>query len=288
MIAKKSNLAKILYVIDNRIERNYDYFVVVTGDEGVGKSRGLFLNIIAFWYHAIKKMAIPKKCFAVSLKDFAHNLKSGSKGQIRGLDEAGDSMDTQEYANKVNRALYKAYTVIREKKLMTIVVLPSFFDLNPRFRKRRVRLLIHAYKRVDNKCLDCGKEFVGDVCPCGSRNFKQGYVAWRAYNRKQLRKIIEKNQYRQIKTLNVGVAPLADGIVREYKGELLPVYERLKNRKMKDTLSALNRDVADVEQIKVCTHDWRYYKRGHYWQCRKCGGKTTTSPFENVGDVDEE
>lgn len=286
MIASNSNLGRIINFIDGRIKLNYDFFLVLTGEEGVGKSRGLFLNIVDYWYSTILRKPIPKYSFAVSLQDFTKNLKKGERGELKGLDEAGDSMDTQEYANRINRALYKAYTIIREKGFFSIVVLPSFFDLNPRFRKRRVRLLIHAYKRVDNKCKSCGKSFVGDVCPCGSTDFKAGYVCWRAYNRKKLRQIIERNQYRQIKSLNVGVKPLADGIVREYKGKLLVPYKIMKDKKVKEALIALNRDVADVHNIKVCTHDWRYYKKWNYWQCRKCGGKTTSNPFSDVGDVD--
>lgn len=283
MIKLDSNLAKIMNAIHKSMTLNYDYFGVITGDEGLGKSRGILLNCVDYWYSYLLKKPAPKHSLAIDLVGFTKNLEKGDRMDLRALDEAGDAMDAQDYANKMNRAIYKAYTVIREKKFFSMVVLPSIFDLNPRFRKRRVKLLINVYKRVNNLCKDCGNEFVESACPkCHSVNFEKGYICWDAWNKDKLLEILHRNENREIKTVYVGVKPVCSGIAYEYNGELMHYYTGLKDKKTDEAIKDLQREIAGVNgtSVKECKHYWMFSKRKHEWSCRQCGIVTDKNPFE--------
>jgi len=289
MIQERSNLAKLLTWIHNKMTFNYDFFIVITGDEGVGKSRGMFLNIMDYWYKVLLKKPVPSNCFGVDVGDFIKSLNEGEPMDFRGLDEAGDVLDSQEFSNKFNKMLYQAYTVIREKKYFTVIVLPNYFELNPRFRKRRVRLLINIKKRYDNTCKKCKTKFVGGVCPkCGSESFRKGYIVWEAFNRWGIRQILNRNENRGLKSLKVGVKPIASGIVQgEYSGELSDVYSKMKTDKMNTLLKQLHEDIGSFKgtkdnknKKKVCKHAWLYYKRSNVWRCRLCGKEVKINPFE--------
>lgn len=289
-LKETSNLARLCRYIHKKIcVQKWDYFVVITGGEGVGKSRGVFLNILDYWYKKVLgQKTAPKDCFAIDLKDFVRLLKEGKPGDFRGLDEAGDKMDTQDYMNKINKMLYQAYTIIREKHYFSCIVLPSIFDLNSRFRKRRVKCLIHCHKRVDNVCNKCKTEFAGEECPkCKSKDYKKGYVQYKIWNRKRLREIFARNVGRAFKSLYVGVPPIAEGIVYEYDGELKEHYNKVKLQKATDTLTLLNKQVAEIENRVVCNHTWVFLAKQHSWRCRACGYLVTKSPFADVEEKPE-
>lgn len=247
MIDSNSNLARLLKWIHKQMRLRYDFFIVIDGDEGKGKSRGMFLNIMDYWYKKLLQKDIPQECISVDIRNYIHGLKIGEEMDFRGLDEAGDSMDTTDYANKLNKMLYQAYTVIRERRYFSVVVLPSFFDLNPRFRKRRVKMLIHIKRRVNNTCNECKEEFVELVCPkCGSEDFKKGYVCYDVYDRKRLNMILGMNMSRPVKSISVGVKPILSGIVYEYDGEMKDYYAQLKTKKTKDILNILHDEMKDM------------------------------------------
>lgn len=283
MIKSDSNLARILKTIHSRLMLRYDYFGVITGDEGIGKSRGVLLNCIDFWYNSILKKPAPKLSLSMNLQQFSSNLEKGERLDFRALDEAGDAMDAADYANKMNRAIYKAYTVIREKRYFSVVVLPSIFDLNPRFRKRRVKLLINVYKRINNICKACKKEFVEWTCPhCGSKEYERGYVCWEAWNKEKLLEILQKNENREFKSIHVGIKPVTMGIAYEYEGELVSYYDQLKIKKTDEALKDLKREISEQGGTKVrqCKHFWIFAKKKHSWSCRMCGEEVDKSPFK--------
>ena len=284
MIREDSNLAKFLKIVLKQMRKKYDIFMVIDGGEGVGKSRGLLLNVIDYWYKSCLNKPVPKWSVNIDVKDWINNLNKAQEKELVSLDEAGDSMDSMQFANKFNRILYQAYTIIREKLSFSVVVLPSFFDLSPRFRKRRVRFLIHCYKRIDNRCKKCKCEFVGDSCPeCSSQDFKKGFVCYEIYDRKRINMILERNLYRHTKKVRCGVAPLVRGIVYEYLGELSDYYSGLKKLKMKEVMVKLMDSVNDIKGVKRCNHSWRYVKTTGVWYCRNCGLDTDINPFVGGG-----
>jgi len=288
-----SVLGRFLTKCYKQMNKKYDIFVVITGGEGVGKSRGLFLNIADYWFRRLKGEAINKEALNISVDKFVKCLRDSGPLSFVGLDEAGDSMDTQNWANKFNKVLYQAYTIIREKFLFSVVVLPSFFDLNPRFRKRRVRFLIDVTRRVDNRCNNCvdintrGKkvphQFVGEKCDrCGGDDFEPGFVMYDIYDRNKIREILERNAYKKIKKVRCGITPLASGRVREYRGVMKDYYSGLKKEKMHQILNKLydeTMEFSDVPQKPKCVHHFRYNKTKDIWWCDKCGYETGENPF---------
>lgn len=296
MIRSNSNLASFLKLVHKQMMKNYDIFLVVDGSEGVGKSRGIVLNVVDYWYRKILNKKVPEWSINIDIKNWIKHLDNCSEGELVALDEAGDSLDSMKFANKFNRLLYQAYTIIREKISFSMVVLPSFFDLTPRFRKRRVRFLIHCYKRVDNRCNNCGEQFVGEKCSnCGSEDYRTGFLMYEIYDRPRINEILERNRYNKIKKVRCGVTPLVKGTVREYKGSFSDKYSQMKKDKMKSVLAKLKNSVGlsddDSEVVKACNHSWLYRKSDKVWWCRKCGFETSTNPYKHnvVGwGVDED
>lgn len=235
------NLAKLLWKFYDLLTRKYDVFLVIQGYEGTGKSRGLLLIIIEYWYTVILKKPIKFDCYGVEFKDFINAINTGGPRDIAALDEAGDLLDTVNFRDKINTLLYQTYTIIREKFLFTIVVLPSFFDLNPRFRRRRVRGVFDVIERVDRRCGKCHKYFVDEtVCPfCKTQYYyTPGYIKWNYYGRQQLNIAIALTENSSIKELGI-VQPSARGYSWQYDRVLLQSYAEKKTQKMASTMKTL-------------------------------------------------
>lgn len=289
-LRRDSKLARLLNFIHIKLLLNYDYFIVISGEEGVGKSRGLFLNIADHWYTKILGQPLDKDCYGVDFKDFINSLKDGKPLDFRGLDEAGDTLDSQDYANRMNKILYQTFTIVRERRYFTCIVLPSLFDLNSRFRKRRVRLLLHAKQRIDNKCRvkKCATSFVGSKCPkCGGTNFKRGYVIYDCWGKKKIQRILEINSRRYIKSLYCGVSPTFTGTVAEYKGGLLERYNKLKVKKVEDAFKGLDVEVQEMKQkstrpscVKCGRSSLRFTK--NYIRCVLCDHKEPKSKDKDI------
>ena len=261
------------------MQLNYDFFIVITGDEGTGKSRGIMLNIIDCWYNQILCRKPDHLPFVGSFLDYPELLNKSQPFDIAALDEAGDSLDNTQIASKLKNMLYRSYTVIREKRLFSIIVLPSIFELYTNFARRRVRMLIHSDKRTDSKCLSCGCFFVGLKCPkCGSTEFKAGKVYFLVYRRKALQTLLDINKDEKIKRLS-WVQPTATGVVREYKGEWIEDYNIIKTDKTQSALQSLLDEVAKIHSKKEnnprkCPNcgstQTRWNKKNNIMVCRNC------------------
>lgn len=259
------------------LRRKYDSFILITGMEGRGKSK-ILLSIIDHWYTDILQQPIKRDCYGVSFRPFINALRSAASCDIAALDEGGDELDRDDYRNELNSMMYKMYTIIRGKCIFTIVCLPSFFDFNPRFRKRRIRGVIDVSKRVDNHCNSCNADFVESSCPwCGSSDFVRGYAVWKYYSRKKLDLILIKNMNRPIKKMNV-VKPTLQGRLREYNGILLKEYEAKKEEKMDTTIDdiwkmvdTLEKDKERIRCPRCQSSSFKFMARKKLLRCQKCG-----------------
>lgn len=282
----KSVLLKLLQIFYKGMERNHDYVIVVTGKEGIGKSN-LFLNILDSWYKQVLGKDIPKGRYGVGIKEFIQAIDTGKKFDFCGLDEGGDELDRDSYRDLLNQTLYKTYTIIRGEIFFTVICLPSFFDLNPRFRQRRVRGIFYVYRRQDNKCKKCSKLFAGNVCSCGSTDYVAGYIQWRYFTRHRINQIIARNKNRPIPSLNVGVQGI-EGITYEYKGELLSEYTQMKVKKMRDARTNLKNLMLEANEsssnkcIYCKSRDIRYVRKSELFYCKKCGKEWVKEPSNDV------
>lgn len=281
-----NNFEKIWAYHWEKMQRNHDRVIAISGGEGKGKSRGLFLPSLEFWYE-LQDRPVPKNRYGVHISGFKEAFVTGKKYDFVGLDEAGDIMQKQDYRDMFNSAMYKAYTVIRERLLLTVLVMPSFFDLPKGFRARRIHGLFHVHKRVDNKCKRCAKFHIKKTCPgCGCRDFHKGYIIWRYFNRKNLDKIISRNKYRTKFSVNVG-AEYIEGRMYEYKGPLIKDYEKRKASKMESALHIFKnviQDLGDLENVRKCpncgTRDFRYIEKLKKYKCRCCPMRWKPSAHE--------
>lgn len=277
ILTKVSNFQQMVRYHVDMIRRNYDRVIAIDGEEGRGKSRGPFLHFMDEWYQALGK-PLPNGRYGVDIAEFKKALLTAQPFDIAGLDEAGDKMQKEEYRNKFNRGMYKAYTVIRERKICTLLTMPSFADFAKGFRKRRIHGLIHVSRRVDNKCLGCHKQHVLSACPhCGSKQFKPGFIIWRYYNRKNLNRVIYLNRNREVFTLNLPGIEYKEGILREYKGPLIEEYIKLKEQKTTAALEEFTKiidELAKEDEDRKCPNcgsgEFRWVAKEQEYKCRNC------------------
>jgi hypothetical protein len=141
-------LIKYLQIRKKKHDEDWDTLGVIVGDEGSSKSN-LLLHLVEQWRKITVGKCVPEDIRFVSLtgKDFVvNNLSKCEKYGIPGFDEAGE-LDSRRAMSTFNVALSQAYKVIRADRLFTILVLPSFWDLESRFRLRRAKFLMHVDRR---------------------------------------------------------------------------------------------------------------------------------------------
>lgn len=213
-------MKRILRWVDVAFKKNtkedWDTAYIIAGDEGVGKSH-LGMHLTEYWDKklngSIREDLI--KFIALDRRDFVTALKDVDQYNVLTYDEAGELSNLRQM-DKFNHMVTQAYRVIRGENLFTLLILPSVFDLNPFFTTRRARGLIQVYKR--------------------------GQFAF--YDKKRLRRIIEINRYRKVKTPNV-ISPTFRDWFPIYKGELMGSYEEKKRRKMRATRQKLYDELVD-------------------------------------------
>lgn len=187
-------------------EEDWDTPWCIVGDEGVGKSN-FGLHIVEDWVtrrygkctkEDIKYVNLERKSFKQAL---AHTVK---RFDVISYDEAGE-LSNRRFLDKFNYEITQAYQMIRGENLLTLMILPSFFDLDPFFSKRRVKGLFYVYQR--------------------------GRFAFWSKNR--LRRLAMINQNFPVKNYWV-VPPTLVGYYPKYKGVLKDSYDELKRKKMQE------------------------------------------------------
>jgi len=237
-------IGKALFKVRNSLERKYDYVWMITGETGSGKSRGLLLNIIDYWNKIFDDVEPSTDCLSTEFGQYITSLASKERKpqDIITLDEAGDTIDKGSAGEKKLIDLYQTYTIIREKLFFAVWCMPSIFDVSTKFATRRIKGWLHVIRRVDNKCKNCGFDFVGNQCPqCNSKDFKNGFIRYAFFNKKRLKEIIQINQYRLYKNIWVGIDPLFESTIRQYNGSLDEYYSELKSSKMDQKLNELQK-----------------------------------------------
>jgi len=141
----KETLDKIFKLRDN----DWDCHFIIDGIEGSGKST---LGKLCAWYLSLGKLTIYN--YAKNTKDLAEKIGQIEQGSILICDEGSLSFNSKEVMNREQIQLEKIINVMRQKKLVLIIIAPSFFDLSKGIAVRRARFLLHTY--ADSK-LNRGK-----------------------------------------------------------------------------------------------------------------------------------
>lgn len=143
--------------VHTRINYDFDYVIVNTGDVGSGKSS--FSLLFASSYDP--DFTVDNVFFTGDeMIKAAYKLH---KGSVLILDEAGYALNPRDSMTRMNKDMAKILTVVRERNLVLIFNAPHLKDIDKSIRDRRVDLnVVHEVRK--------GR------LPDGSPYYARGYV----------------------------------------------------------------------------------------------------------------
>lgn len=142
---------ELSYYMDGKLQRNLDKIkrrvlkkdmdsvFVVDGGEGAGKS--VFSMQIAKYLNP--KFNQQHICF--NAKEFIDAVNKAKKGDVIVFDEAYSGLASRTALSEVNHLLVSMMMEMRQKNLIVIIVLPSFFLLDKYVALWRAVALFHVY-----------------------------------------------------------------------------------------------------------------------------------------------
>lgn len=130
----KNKIRPLLY------EKDEDCVIALDGGEGVGKST------LAFQIGKYLDPTLNLKRVVFDAETFRQAILDAEKGQCIVFDEAFTGFSSRASLSGVNRTLVSLMMQMRQKNLLVIIVLPTFFLLDKYVALFRTKFLIHAYK----------------------------------------------------------------------------------------------------------------------------------------------
>lgn len=121
------------------IKLGHDMIILLTGLEGTGKST--FVQSIA--HYCDTSLNISRIVFSGT--DLMIAIDEARVGQAIIFDEAIMDMSSQDFATDMQKILIKKFTLIRKKRLIIFLVIPSLFMLRKYFAIFRTRAMINCY-----------------------------------------------------------------------------------------------------------------------------------------------
>jgi hypothetical protein len=150
---EKKHGKKLSYYIDDRLKaksdekikkvidyKDKDFFAIVDGGEGAGKST------FAFQWAKYVDPSFNLKRIVFSPEEFKEAIFKANKGQAIVYDEAFSGLGSRSALSSINRYLVSLAMQIRQKNLFVILVLPSVFLLDKYFVMFRAKVLVHVYE----------------------------------------------------------------------------------------------------------------------------------------------
>ena len=196
-------------------KHKWDKVLIIDGDEGTSKSN-LALTLVDLWQTALNGEVKPTDIdnICLNIKQFGASLRKLPPYNMVVYDEAGE-LTKMRMMSRFNNTINLAYQVIRGRSYFSILVLPSVFDLDSRFTKRRARGYIHIYKRG-----------------------VYGY-----FNKTRLRMMMDNfNKTKSENRARASVKPLFVEKFPEYKDtELRKLYDKKKEKRMQEITEILDK-----------------------------------------------
>lgn len=132
-----------------RVMQDWDVVAIVTGEEGVGKSK-LILGMMA--YHILPKLGLPFKAedyvfLSGEKEDLSTKWVENERYTPILIDEAIDMFFNMDFQTKVSKTLKKEATSARYLNKIVFLNIPNISDLNKSFRDRRCQIWIHIPRR---------------------------------------------------------------------------------------------------------------------------------------------
>ena len=137
-----ANLYDFYYL---RNTKEYDTIVAIDGNVGDGKSTLGYALVKAWNYIAGVKYEQPlykEGLYAYGGRAFVEAVYKAKVGSGVIYDEAGD-FSKFVMLSRSSQRIARIFETIRQKKLFIALILPDFFELDPRISKKRLRALIH-------------------------------------------------------------------------------------------------------------------------------------------------
>jgi len=127
-------------IIPSLLQKDKDCVLAVDGNEGSGKST-LALQIGKYCDPTLDLNRI-----VFNADDFRKEIYRAKKGQCVIFDEAFTGLSSRSALSAVNRTLISLMMQIRQKNLIVIFVLPTFYLLDKYIALFRTKALIHVYE----------------------------------------------------------------------------------------------------------------------------------------------
>lgn len=217
-------MKKIHKYLDIRYAKHmddWDTVIVVDGDVGSGKSN-LALNMLDYWMNKIHGECLGEhnKHMSLTTPSFLGDLADGEQLDMCVYDEAGE-LTSRRAMSKFNVKLMVAYKVIRADRIFTVLCIDDIFDLDPYFRKKRVKALFHVKQR--------------------------GRVE--VWLKERLRAMLSLNQNYEIKNLYL-VSPSFRDTFSKYNGVMLKEYAKNKKEKTTEARKQLKEEKEQINESK--------------------------------------
>jgi transposase len=132
-------------IIPSLKSKDKDFVLCIDGKEGSGKST-LALQIGKYVDPSLDLSRI-----VFDAESFRQAIFKAKKGQVVIFDEAFTGLSSRASLSGINRALVSLMMQMRQKNLMVIMVLPTFFLLDKYVALFRARALIHVYEMSGNR-----------------------------------------------------------------------------------------------------------------------------------------
>ncbi len=135
----------INYVIPAVKKKDFDYVLVIDGDEGVGKSVfGMGIGKVLDPNFDLKNV-----CFTP--EDFINRIKTAKKNECIMFDEGFLGLSSRSSLSQTNQLIVSNMMMMRQLNLFVIIVLPSVFMLDRYCVLHRAKGLLHVYLGDDGR-----------------------------------------------------------------------------------------------------------------------------------------
>ncbi len=128
-------------------KKNFDVPFQIDGEERSGKSTlGLFLGMVISKANGFE---FTLDNIAADTQDAVKKVESLPEGSVLVFDEGSLSFSSKDAMNREQKLIFKLLNVVGQKRMVFIIISPSFFDLARYISVKRSKFLIHVY--TDNQ-----------------------------------------------------------------------------------------------------------------------------------------